>query len=625
MVSPHANSPAMRDRTGFMRYAWHLSTLAFLVGAVSCGSELLFLVKQNQVVDASLAGRFLLIWSLAAISIVLAGACWDLSRRPLRWQAIIAFKADLIISTLVFVGAATVRSFGPLTGALDEMMVFREVITLQQNGSVAITSMSMTSYPYFIHWAVFFLNKAMHGVVDTFILIKVLSIFSASLSIAIWYWVVRLYSARHVALAAASLLTFWGWHYVNSRFIYLYPHDLLAISVGVLSCVLAFRNRMASAAAMLGIVLAYSLIVRKISIMLFPLGAYFYLDCYIISKKTDRWKLLVLPAVVLVALCLAFASWVVVINVSNFDPSTWNSGSPFFRYNDALQIREKSTAGVAGQFGNIFYLFQDGLRQLFFESYDVFRHYFKPRGALLDPAFTAFFALGLGYALVQFRTQQIGRLAIVGLLIFMLPMVLSYPLDSESSHGLARRMVGISCFAALIAALGIDRIATWIFPIRWVVPITLAFCLVSAGLNVQLYFTSYLGRDGKIWHAEHEELRSSLLQAALLQSVRNAAMTGERAVVCSDGARFSEHNVGDLPNVKVASTGYEIKEYLLTYLNEPISVVIYGLTTAMDTRTEQLQEFLAPLIPRDAWKPGPRDANGEPLVYVARRIGGELR
>ena len=68
----------------------------------------------------------------------------------------------------------------------------------------------------------------------------------------------------------------------------------------------------------------------------------------------------------------------------------------------------------------------------------------------------------------------------------------------------------------------------------------------------------------------------------------------------------------------MASTGYEIKEYLLTYLNEPISVVIYGLTTAMDARTEQLQEFLAPLIPRDAWKPGPRDANGEPLVYVAR-------
>ena len=114
MVTPHDNSPAMRDRTGFMRYAWHLSTLAFLVGAVSRGSELLFLVKQNQVVDASLAGRFLLIWCLAAISIVLAGACWDLSRRPLRWQAIIAFKADLIISTLVFVGGGDCSFVWPI-------------------------------------------------------------------------------------------------------------------------------------------------------------------------------------------------------------------------------------------------------------------------------------------------------------------------------------------------------------------------------------------------------------------------------------------------------------------------------------------------------------------------------
>lgn len=595
---------------------WLLCAIVLLLGSLWSGRELIALGKLNQGATADLAGSFLRTWGTTALLLILAGSCWDMSRRPLPWKALRDTRADILIAALIFITAVAVRSLGPITGAVDEILVLGENIGLHLRPTIAITAMSEVSYPYFTHWAIFFLNKATYGFVDTFILMKVVSVVAASLSIAVWYWVVRLYCPRHVAIASSSLLTFWGWHYVNSRFVYLYSHDFLVISLGVLSCLLAFRDRLVSAAALLGIVLAYSLIVLKVSIMLFPFVGYVFLDCLLTTKGRVRWRLLAVTSMVLLALLLTFSPWFLV-NPLGFNPATWNSGSTFFRYNQALQSRNEAlVAATGGQVGSVFYLFFDAFRQLWFDSYDAFRHYFKPRGALLDPAFSIFFAIGLGYACINFRSKQLCRFALVGLLLFMLPMVVSFPLESVEPRGMARRMLGITCFVSLIAALGTERLAIFLFPARIRVLAILSLVLISAGLNARIFVTSYLGQTPGEWLAEQ-----GLERSAPLLTVRNIAMSGERVVVIENLAIFYDYSVEDLPKVKVVRSGESIKDYILSYPNEPIHIVLPASTPARPYPTKEIQEYLASLVAPDAWKPGLRNLQGEPLVYIARRNG----
>lgn len=187
-------------------------------------------------------------------------------RLPSRQDAY-TFLALLVVAFLV-------RMTGPTTLVSDESANLLFVSQLQRY-SFNPLHLSVTAYPYLIHYAVFYLHLLTRNVVDLLDLYRGFSFFCGALSVAAWFAAVRLFAPWRIATCSGIILCFFGWHWLNSRFIYQYPLDLAVIPIAIFLFTMAMRTRSALFAVLAGMACAAALVIQKVGFIC--LGFLFYL------------------------------------------------------------------------------------------------------------------------------------------------------------------------------------------------------------------------------------------------------------------------------------------------------------------------------------------------------------
>lgn len=550
--------------------------------------------------------QLLALWSVVGCSLLMLGWTLDPTGRPRSTVARAGMRSDLLIAgTLLFV-SLTLRLAGPVTAAVDEATIFGEMLSLGRHPHTKFWDTSTTANPYFIHWLVYIVTEQVKPLADSFVLEKFTTAFFASLSIPLWYWAITMLCGRRIALTAAALLAFFGWHWVNSRFLYVYPYELAAIPFATGCGILAFGRGRLLAAVALGLTLTFCVFAKKISIMIFPLTAFLFLD-FLIFRPTVKRKIVARGLIVVAA--VFFVSYLPIIVADRW------SGAPhdrYFRFNQALEARSTRLA----QFDltptqAYFHVFKDAVYQLFVKSSDAFRHYFRPRGPLLDPIVAWLGVLGFSLSVALSYRRRECRLALVGLVLFTLPMVLSFPLDSLDNQGISRRMIGASLFLVLVAAIGADfiaRILGRLIPL-WIIPTLL--CIISATVNIHDYFTKYLNQPMIEWLSDH-----GLRRAAVLLAARDAARHGTTVFVLDNPLYHPLEGLIDVVNVSFLPSEAELRKAITSSKPGRIMVIIPGNGPAYGYPIAAFAREFADILPEHLWLPGRLAPNGFPLIMT---------
>ena len=517
---------------------------------------------------------------------------------------------DAGIAAALLTIALVLRLQGPITAAVDEIIIYSEMLSLQRFPDIKFWDTSTTSNPFFVHWLVYLTASRLKNVIDSFVLEKFVTALFASLSIPIWYFAVKLLCNRRIALTAAVLLSVFGWHWVNSRFIYVYPYELTVISLATLCSLLAFGSGSFAAAAGLGLLWTFAILAKKISIIGIPFSAYLFLDFLVVRPPTTRKRILsafLLCATVFLLTYLPFL-------YADGSLSTHISGSDrFFRYNQASEARQMRLAAMGlSPIGAYLHISLDAIHQLFVASSDAFRHYFRPSGPLLDPVLAVLSIIGFGYALTFSVWKRECRIAIAGLVMFTLPMILSFPLDSLEPHGIARRMVGNTFFIVLLGAMGADLISRLVarYLPRWIIPGVV--CIASAMANFHFYKTEYLTQRSTVWFTDH-----GLRRAAVVLAARSAAQQGIAVLVLNDPTYDSPEGMLDLPNVRFLASRQELRKAISETKGAKALVIIPGPSDEYNFPVDELARDFSDLVPTYLWTPGRKSPRGYPLIVTA--------
>lgn len=519
-------------------------------------------------------------------------------------------RVDILIAISLFALALALRVQGPVTGAVDEIIIFSEMLSLRRFPEIKFWDTSTSSNPYFVHWLVYLAAGQLKGLIDSFALEKLSSQFFASLSIVFWFLAVKFLYNRHIAVTAAALLAVFGWHWVNSRFIYIYPYELAAIALGTLCAVSAFGRGSFLAAAGLGLVWTFSILAKKISIMIVPFSAYLYIDFLLFRPNINRGRVCATFATALTVFIVSYAPFF--LADGDLHRHIWGS-ERFFRYGQASEIRKARLAAMGlSPTGAYLHGFEDAAHQLFVRSSDAFRHYFRPAGPLLDPILAKSVLIGLAYAILLSFWERGCRVALMGLVVFTLPMVLSFPLDSQGMQGVARRMVGNTFFIVLLGALGVDLFSRAVakFIPRWVLPA--AVCIASAAFNLHYYKTEYLTQPSEVWFTDH-----GLRRAAAVQVARKFAQEGASVLILDHMTIGDQSAVTDLPNVRFFQSQLDLRAAITGIKSGKVLVIIPGRAEAYDFPVEAFAQDFGDIIPQSAWTPGPISPRGKPLIATA--------
>jgi len=554
--------------------------------------------------------QLLALWGVVGGALLMLGWSLNAESRPKSDGVRACVRSDILIASAVLILSLSLRLAGPITAAVDEVIVYGEMLKLRRFPDTRFWDTSSTASPYLIHWLVFLVCNEINRFVDSFIFEKCVTAFFASLSVALWYWVVNMLCGRRVALTASILLAFFGWHWVNSRLLYVYPYELAAVAFGTGCAIVAFGRGNFLAAAALGLTLTFSMLAKKISIMIFPLTAYLFVDYLIFRPTVSRKRILLTFVSVGVVFLLTYRPFVVADGDLGAHITT---SDRFFRFHQALEARriQLEPLGITPYQAYV-HVFKDAVYQLFVRSSDAFRHYFRPSGPLLDPVVAWVGVLGASLSvLLCFRRREC-RLALVGLVLFALPMVLSFPLDSLNNQGVARRMIGISLFLVLIAAIGTDfisRIFARFIP-RWIIPSLI--CIASAAVNIHDYRTQYTNQPMSVWMSDHGVRRAALLLAA-----REAAHHGTTVLVLDHQTYSAQDGVDDLPTVAFVSSESELRNAVTAIKNGRVMVIVPGGGTSYGFDLAPFAKQFADLIPEQSWVPGKLGLTGDPLIVSA--------
>jgi hypothetical protein len=285
-----------------------------------------------------------------------------------------------------------------------------------------------------------------------------------------------------------------------------------------------------------GFLWVYALLATKISIVLIPFTLVLALDYQFRGSRKDKLAITKLCAVIVMVAVLAYAP-VLIDNARGLYSSSSMSQGLFWRYQQAVEAKRLHLERFElNQFSAFFYVYFDVFRQFLFVSKDFYRHYFRPLEPLLDPASAALFMVGLVCAIAYALRRRDCPIAIYGLLIFILPAVLAFPLDSGEKNALARRFVGTSFFLAWLISMGAYWVAKLIFhgTARHVV---VASGFVIALFNYYLYQAVYLSQGPKNWLAYQ-----GLDIAAMIREIENGQRMGAKVVVL-DGPWVLDHKI----------------------------------------------------------------------------------
>lgn len=514
--------------------------------------------------------------------------------------------SDYVLGALIFVAALGLRLVGPSTAAPDEVIHFSEMRSLKNLVSSPWT-ISANAYPFLFYWLIYFTTDFFSPILDAYDLDKLLSAIFASLSVSAFYFVVRLFSARHVATSAAILLTFFGWHWVNSRFIYLYPYDLALMMFGALSALLAFQGGRALPATVSGIVCALALISAHIAVFVLPFTALIFLDYLLVPGVLGRSRIVRVACVMGTSFILAYAPYIAVLLHSDAFAAL------FMRSISARAEKERRMAAMGiSPSEDFFFVLKDAFYQFQIQAYDTFRHYFRPDKPLLDPVLSGLSTLGFVVSLKSFLRRRECRIALVGTFVFIVPMILSFPLYSTDPHGLSRRMIGTSFFIAWLGALGAEAFAKVVVREVNRPRATVMLCCCSALFNVYALFAVYFQPPPLRWLTDHGIHRSAMLRAA-----RHGGAAGIKTIVLVNEMTRFNGGTSDLPSVSVYETVDQVRAALQSGGPGLYLVILPQIWSPTGVSSQGAEMQLVDRIPLHTWLPGELDPAGVPMFAKA--------
>ncbi len=528
---------------------------------------------------------------------------------------------DLLIAAVFFLLALALRCVMLVTRSPvsieDELHVFGASVPAENVPMVSPFG-SLNAFPALWYWAVYFAYKPFKHLIDLYSFEKLLMASLGALSISALFLLVRSYCERRVAVCSAWLLCFLGWHWVNSRILYAYPIDLALISLVILSISVSLKGDHLGLASFAGALSGLTVISQKIGVMVFPFIGYLLVDSFLTSDATRRKRVLKIAVV-----WLASAMFLLLPGILYWVKPTL--GQDFLpRQSFMASGRAQSLAsGGLTQAGAFVLMVKDVFRQLLVSESDAVRHLFRIGEPILDPIFALLFVLGSFAALRMFLSQQWARLAFVGLAVFALPMILSFPADGGLARGLARRMLGTCFFVAWLGGVGAELLSKRLLPERMQGKFIALLCAVSAFVNLTGFSSSYVPAAVTAPASLDKDL--GIQRGITIKTVRSLARSGVSTLYLADQEPMPNmHNtkdikpaLGALPNAEQVPSLEVLRERLRQLAGKPAFVVVPGSTATLTKHYQDIPAQLADVVPSYLWVPGPRDQHGIPAVWYA--------
>lgn len=540
------------------------------------------------------------LWLTSLALMILAGILFD-KKRSTQDTSRVFQGTDWLLALVLSAASFYARMASPMSMAVDEGIVFTELLSIKIAPEVTPWGLTATAYPLMLHRVVLFLVSLLSPLFDSFITTKALVAGMGGLSVGAWFLAVRVFASRPIALSAATLLIFLGWHWLNSRFTYLYPYDLAFFGISALASLVALQHQRAGAAVLAGVAMGFSLLMQKFGVFLIPFIGLLCLDYLCTVPRTEKKRIVALGALILIGAALCYIPFLVA--------NGWMLNAP--RFSHARDTR----AALLQQLGMsesqaFFEMWRDAFRQLQIRMNDIPRHMFREHKPLLDPVFSGLFSIGLLAALVRFIRDRSSRIQIFGLLTFIAPMVVSFPLDSAGTQGMARRLLGVSFFAAWIAASGAAVLSSRLVMAKHVGKLCICFALCSLMFNWYYLKTQYEKMPAISWFFDYGGKRGALM--ALAESLTRQDLP---VIILDESASSIIAPTQYMKGVKVA-TSLESLRQEITSTKGIWNAVIVPWANVMTT-SSPLATQLGDLIPTHAWISSPPDNHGIPMFAYA--------
>lgn len=571
--------------------------VAYLIIAVVCQLGIYIYIGIDPIKSFD---RILLAWGGSLICVALASRIYD-AFRNIEERARLFHRSDWFLALGLSALALAVRLLGDTSAAVDEVIHFSEMTYFYLREDMPYWRSTGTGYPFLVHRILYLLSGFLDPIIDKFDLYKSLAALMGAVSIGAWYLVIRVYAPRYIALSASTALLFLGWHWVNSRLVYLYSYDMANLAIGTLCAVIAFEKRRYLPAVLAGFIITYSFLLKKFGVMMIPFFIYIFLDYLITSKRGERKGIILVAVAIMGAAVFAY----IPMAMGNFE----EMDSP--RVALAIAARAQRLAGMnLTPITAFFAILLDAFRQLQIETYDAVRHITRIHKPILDPMLSLLFSVGLLFALLKACQRRECRLQVVGFFLFIMAMVISFPLDSLEPRGLSRRMVGASFFVAWIAASGAEVLASRLVQLRYVAGATFMLCFVSFMINFYYLRAYYMKPDPEVWYQDYGGARANMLQFS-----RRMARKGLSVVVLNDHVSSIQAGNHDLPDLKIAQSVDEIRSMVRSKGRRWYLIVLPWGT--FGNVSPQVVEQLTDLAPLNAWIPGPVDLQDIPMLRYA--------
>jgi hypothetical protein len=549
----------------------------------------------------------LYIWSASVALAITAAFCLD---RIKGVRIPMPPRSELLFCMGVFTVALSVRSFGILTLVPDEALHAVKVLFIPIiKEPPLLGALPEDGYPNVLLHILALVHSKTAKIFSIIDLLKWFSYICSSLSIVLWYAVVRIYSGRTVAVSASLLLVFLGWHWVNSKFGYAYPPDLAVVALAIFSLVIALKTESLAFAAVSGLSLAAGFLLQKSGLLLVPFLGYVGLEALISAPRNKKMKVVLIGSILAAVFAVAYEP-ILIEHITG-------------TYSMPLQDRAiRERAEMLPKLGYtqttaLIFMIQDAFKQFQVAMHDFPRHIFRTNSPILDPIFSALFTVGFVHCLVNIRRSVSARICLIGLFAFILPMAFSFPFNDDQ-RGLARRMLSTSFFLAWIAALGALTTVKRLCPERKVAVGVLALSLASALTNIWLYFSVYSQASPYEWHCSG--IRG--IQSAAMIELALAAEADGISTIVLEGPEVSMLGLPD--NTVRKSAGFvrvksasEIRAALIAKPGELELVIIPWDTRGTPRDSQSLVQELSDIIPTYLWTAGRVDHDGVSMLRYA--------
>ena len=440
---------------------WPTSYLGAVLAAVALLTALSVSVSLSGV-GSMLAGlssyQLLVSWLVSGLSIVAVCHLWD-RRHADRIEACGLDRLDAAIAIALFAGALGLRAWGltvePPGLAFDEGVPLARTLALAADPSRPLFIVDDMAMPGIFHYVMIaFLNTFGWISLDTVWTAKLASVVLGSLSVAAFFLVVRLVSQRSIAVVVGGFLLLQGWHWLYSRFYYLYAGDLCWIAAALVSTVAGLKTRRLALIALGGVFAAIGLAWWKTAALAGPLVGVVVIE----SLLSGRLRAAVRPLAPVAASLVPFLIMVtpIVVQTAGDSRTVW-------RFEDVQKKRDEIRARK--DMGQLEAYARGALEPFMVLQvrYGNFGRYsFRPQEPVLNFIVSALATVGFVWCLWNFRRERSARICLIGFLLLLWPVVSSYPEDMPAS--MPRRAVGASLFVGWMTGQGACVLAQTLLP-----------------------------------------------------------------------------------------------------------------------------------------------------------------